>query len=86
MALLLKDCALATSFVTVAAVDSLGSIWLGDDKRTPNYPSLGLLRGSKLGDSGLRLIQRMRAGCAMTNVRQTIDLMDCFTATSLATD
>jgi hypothetical protein len=52
MALLLEDCAIATSFVTVATEHSLGAIWLRKDKRTPNYPSLGLLHGYKLGDNG----------------------------------
>jgi hypothetical protein len=53
MALRLGDCAMATSFVTVTSLDSLGAIWLRKDKRTPNYPSFGLLYGYKLGDKGL---------------------------------
>jgi hypothetical protein len=52
MALLLEDCATATSFVTAATVASVGALWLRKDKRTPNYQSLGLLNGYKLGNSG----------------------------------
>jgi hypothetical protein len=53
MALRLVDCAIATSFVTVATVHSLGANWLREDKRTPSYRSLGLLCGYKLSDKVL---------------------------------
>jgi hypothetical protein len=50
MALRLQDCAAPTSLVTAKTVHSLGAICLRNDKRTPNYPSLGLLHGYKLDD------------------------------------
>jgi hypothetical protein len=52
MALRIEDHAKATSFVTVATVHSLNAIAFCKDKRTPNYPSLGLIHGYKLGDPG----------------------------------
>jgi hypothetical protein len=52
MALRIKDHVTATSLVTVKTVHSLGANWLRKDKRTPNYQSLGLFHGYKLGDKG----------------------------------
>jgi hypothetical protein len=52
MALRIKDHSTATSLVTVKTVHSLGANWLRKDKRTPNYPSFGLLNAYKLGDYG----------------------------------
>jgi hypothetical protein len=52
MALRIKDHVTATSLVTVKTVHSLGANWLRKDKRTPNYQSVGLLNGFKLGDKG----------------------------------
>jgi hypothetical protein len=52
MSLWLKDVAMATSFVTVTTVHSINAICLFNDNGTPNYPSLGLLCGYKLGDKG----------------------------------
>jgi hypothetical protein len=86
MALLLQDCAMATSFVTVVTEHSLGVICLRKDKRTPNYQSLGLLHGYKLGDNGSLHCYGTPACGSVINVRQTIHLLDCFMATSLATD
>jgi hypothetical protein len=36
----------------MATVDSLGANWLRNDKRTPNYQSLGVLCGYELGNKG----------------------------------
>jgi hypothetical protein len=72
--------------MTVKTVHSLGAIWLRKDKRTPNYHSFGLLHGYELGDIGTRHRYRVPACGAMPNVRQTIRLLDCAKATSLATD
>jgi hypothetical protein len=52
MARPLEDCVKATSLVTVVTEYSLGANWLRKNKRTPSYPSFGLLYGYKLGDSG----------------------------------
>jgi hypothetical protein len=86
MALRIKDPATATSLVAVKTVHSLGANWMRKDKHTPNYPSLGLLHGYKLADhSSLHRSDVQDCG-AMTTVRQTIGLLDCFMATSWATD
>jgi hypothetical protein len=86
MALRLEDCAISTSFVIVATVHSLGNKWLRNEKRTPNYQSLGLLCCYKLGDDGSPHDYQMPACGSMTNVRQSVRLLDCATSTSLATD
>ena len=74
MALRLKDCAKAISFVNVATVHALGAIWLQKNNRTPNYPSLGLLHGYKLGDYGSLNPCKVPTCGAMTNVRQATSL------------
>ena len=85
MALRLEDCATATIFVALTTVDSLGASWLRKDNRTPNYQSLGLLHGYKLGEYGALNRCRVPACDSTTNVRQAIRLLDCVMATSLAT-
>ncbi len=71
MALLLEDCATATSLVTVATAASVDAIWLRKDKRTPNYLSLGWLYSYELGIYVSLHHYRTLACRAETNVRQT---------------
>jgi hypothetical protein len=52
MALRLEDHASAKSFMTETTEDLLGASWLRKYNRTPNYRSLGLLHGYKLGNIG----------------------------------
>ena len=82
---LLEDCVKATSFVAVVTEYSLGANWLRRNKCTPNYQSLGLLHGYKLGDYGSLNPYRVLTSGAMTIVRQAIHLSDCSTATGSAT-